>query len=81
MALLEAMSCAKPPVIRDIDTYNWLNGGKNCLKAEEDFKSLIESLQDQDLREELGKNAQEKSKQFELNKVGDELVDVYQHLV
>ncbi|MFB6100763.1 MAG: glycosyltransferase family 4 protein [Candidatus Nanohalobium sp.] len=81
MALLEAMSCGKPPVIRNIKTYEWLTEGENCLKAENNFVPLIEELKNERLRQRIGGRAEEKSREFELEKVGEELVSVYRELV
>lgn len=82
MALLEAMSCGKPLIVRDIPTYEWLEDGSQCLKVTEDFVGAIERLRnDQSLRERLGQNAAEKSQAFTLDAVGDDLVSVYERLV
>lgn len=81
IALLEAMSASKPIVIRDIETYNWLDHEKNCLKAEEDFVAELERLKDSELREKLSKKVKQKSKEFEIDKIGPELVKVYKELV
>lgn len=81
IALLEAMSCGKPPVVRDIGTFEWMEDRKNCLKAETDFESQLEELKDAEKREEIGENAREKSREFELDRIGDELISVYRDLI
>lgn len=81
MALLEAMAASKPVVVRDIDTFQWLTDGEDCLKAEEDFKSELEKLKGPGAREELGKNSKEKSKQFELDNIGQKLTEMYKKLI
>jgi Glycosyltransferase len=81
MALLESMACAKPPVVRDIGTFEWLEDGENCLKAEKNFMPQLEKLKDESLRKEIGDNAEEKSKDLRLEKVGDDLVEVYRSLL
>jgi len=81
MALLEAMSAGKPLVVRDIEVYDWLENGKTCFKAEKGFEQQIEKLEDEELREKIGKNAREKSKEFELEKVGEKLVSLYHEVV
>jgi glycosyltransferase involved in cell wall biosynthesis len=84
IALLEAMSCGKPLVIRDIPTYDWLDDETHCLKASgaaEDFASKLDRLRDPDLRKQLGANAVEKSREFELDAVGEDLVSLYRDLV
>jgi 1,2-diacylglycerol-3-alpha-glucose alpha-1,2-glucosyltransferase len=81
IALLEAMGCGKPPVVRDIETFEWMEEGQDCLKAEEDFTEALERMKDPELREEIGENALESSQQFTLESVGDELVALYEELV
>jgi glycosyltransferase involved in cell wall biosynthesis len=81
MALLEAMACGKPPVVRDIGTFDWLEDGGDCLKVESAFTAPIERLLDPDLRREIGENAAETSEAFTLEAVGDELVGLYRRLV
>ena len=81
MALLESMAAGKPPVIRDIGTFEWLNHDENCLKAEQDFVSEIEKLKEESERKRIGENARNKSKDFTLEKVGEKLVETYRKLV
>lgn len=81
MALLESMACGKPPVVRDIDTFQWLEHGENCLKSEEDFEEQIRKLENEEKREYIGSNAEEKSREFRLEKIGDELVGLYEKLM
>ncbi|RBI64379.1 glycosyltransferase family 1 protein [halophilic archaeon] len=80
IALLEAMSCGKPLVVRDIDTYRWLEDGYHCLKAERDFAPQLDALKDPDRRERLGRNAKEKSEEFTIERVGDDLEALYRSL-
>lgn len=81
MALLESMAAGKPPVVRDIETFQWLEDGKNCLKAEEDFKDELESLKNEKERKKIGSVAEEKSEDFTLDAVGDNLLEVYESLL
>ena len=81
ISLLEALSCGKPVLIRDIEIFDWLEDGENCLKSKGEFKKELEKLKDKDLRQSIGAKAREKSKEFELDKVGDELVPVYKDLI
>lgn len=81
IALLEAMGCGKPPVVRDIETFEWLDHGINCLKAEEDFTTQLEKMKDDQNRQEIGNAAKQKSEEFTLESVGDELIGLYRELV
>ncbi|MFB6193126.1 MAG: glycosyltransferase family 4 protein [Candidatus Nanohaloarchaea archaeon] len=81
MALLEAMATRNPPVVRDIETFQWLDHGENCLKAEEDFAGEIEKMKDSEMRKKISENAKRKSREFELQKIGDELEEAYRDLL
>ncbi|MFB6080061.1 MAG: glycosyltransferase family 4 protein [Haloferacaceae archaeon] len=82
MALLEAMACGKPPVVRDIPTFEWLADGDTCLKAREDFTAPIErAIEDRDLRERIGRAASDASENYRLDAVGDDLVGVYRSVL
>ncbi|PSQ45871.1 glycosyl transferase family 1 [Halobacteriales archaeon SW_7_68_16] len=81
MALLEAMSCGTPPVVRDIPAFEWLTGGDDCLKATDgEFTDALASMLDADRRERIGERARERSTERTLDAVGDELVAVYREL-
>ena len=81
MALIEAMACSKPPVVSNIDTFQWLEHGKNCLKSQDHFKSEIEKLKIKEFREEIGENAEDKSQEFRLDNVGEKLEEIYTGLL
>jgi 1,2-diacylglycerol-3-alpha-glucose alpha-1,2-glucosyltransferase len=81
MALLESMACGKAPVVRDIETFQWLEDGENCLKSEENFVPQLEKLRDEEFREEIGSSAERKSKEFRLENIADDLVSVYREVV
>jgi glycosyltransferase involved in cell wall biosynthesis len=84
MALLEAMSCGIPPVVRSIPTYEWLEDRNNCRKADSvtGFETALrELLTDPDRRARIGKNARAESERFTLETVGKALLDCYRALV
>ena len=87
MALLEAMSCGKPPVVRAIPTYDWLNDGEDCLAVAADggADAFVDPLRrlctDPGLRTDIGSAAADRSEAFALDAVGDELVALYERLV
>jgi 1,2-diacylglycerol-3-alpha-glucose alpha-1,2-glucosyltransferase len=82
MALLEAMACGKPPVVRDIPTFEWLDNGRNCLKATGEFADPVARVaRDADLRADLGRSAALASNQYTLGTVSDDLVGLYRSLV
>nr|WP_234953639.1 glycosyltransferase [Salella cibi] len=83
MALLEAMSTGVPPVIRDIDTYDWLDDGQTCLKADsvDGFGTALRALvDDPDERDRIGQKARTETERFTLDTVGDQLVALYRDL-
>jgi len=79
MALLEAMACGLPPVVRDIETFDWLEHGADCLKADGRFEpALRRLLDDPDERERIGRAAGGRSEAFTLDAVGEQLVGLYE---
>jgi len=80
IALLEAMHCGKPVVIRDIETYEWLEDEVDCLKTSDNFAAELKKLKDEERRQKLGRAAEEKSKKFRLENVGEKLMSTYRNL-
>ncbi|MFC7057860.1 glycosyltransferase family 4 protein [Halovenus salina] len=81
MALLEAMAAGKPPVIRDIETYEWLDDGAHCLKADETFVEPLRRLIDSPYeRDRLGDAAGEKSEEFTIDAIADDIETLYQRV-
>ena len=81
IALLESMACGKAPLVRDIETFEWMKDGENCLKSEKNFKKQLEKLKNPEKRQEIGEKAKEKSKEFDIERIGDELVSLYEDLI
>jgi 1,2-diacylglycerol-3-alpha-glucose alpha-1,2-glucosyltransferase len=77
IALLEAMVAGTPVVVRDIPTFDWLEDGTHCLKADGEFEDTLNRLQDDNLRARLGENAAELASEFALTTVADQLADCY----
>ncbi len=84
MALLEAMATGAPPVVRSIPTYEWLDDGETCLKADsvEGFVAALEGLlADPAERERLGERARAAGEPYTLSAVGDDLLAVYESVL
>ncbi|RAW45189.1 glycosyltransferase family 1 protein [Halorubrum sp. 48-1-W] len=86
IALLEAMTAGKPVVVRDIETFAWLEDGRECLKTAADagvdaFVEAIGRLADPDLRERLGANAAARSEEFSLETVAERYRSLYEGVV
>ena len=81
IAVLEAMACGKPVVLRDIPVFEeFYTDGHDCLKCEthDEFRAALDRLADDpDLRRRLGENAKETASEHSLSRVGEKLVDAY----
>ncbi|AGB31999.1 glycosyl transferase group 1 [Natrinema pellirubrum DSM 15624] len=81
IALLEAMAAGKPVLVRDIETFSWLEDGADCLKASGDgvapFVDALERLRDPALRDRLGSNAADRSEAFSLEAVANQYQSLY----
>jgi len=84
MVLLEAAATELPILVRDIPAYNpWLKDGINCLKAkdEESFEPCLRSLiENQELRNELSKNAKLLAQEEDIKKLNKKLMEIYKKL-
>jgi 1,2-diacylglycerol-3-alpha-glucose alpha-1,2-glucosyltransferase len=85
IVILEAAACGKAIVVRDIPTYEgWLVDGVNCLKCktDDDFKKAVgRLLQDEKLREKLGKEAIKLAESRSIDKSIDKLVKIYENIL
>ncbi|WP_251329934.1 glycosyltransferase family 4 protein [Haloplanus pelagicus] len=81
IAVLEAMACGKPVVLRDIPVFEeFYTHGHDCLKCETraEFRDALDRLAaDPDLRERLGENARATASDHSLSRVGEKLVEAY----
>ncbi|WP_222918905.1 glycosyltransferase family 4 protein [Natrinema sp. SYSU A 869] len=84
IALLEAMTAGKPLLVRDIETFSWLEDGEECLKVADSgvsgFADALERLKDPALRNRLGTNAAHRSEEFSLSMVANRYQSLYEEV-
>ncbi|WP_020222919.1 glycosyltransferase family 4 protein, partial [Halarchaeum acidiphilum] len=85
LVALEAMACGKACVLSDLPVFReYFTDGEDCLlcETETEYVEAIERLAaDPGLRDELGANARETAREHSLDRVGEELADIYRDLV
>ncbi len=85
IAVLEAMACGKPVVLRDVPPFDELyTHGEDCLtcsSVDEFVDALHELDADPALRSRLGENARETAATHGLDRLGSELVETYDAMV
>ncbi|MFB6130260.1 MAG: glycosyltransferase family 4 protein [Salinigranum sp.] len=85
IAVLEAMACGKPVVLRDIPVFEeFFTDGEDCLKCSTraEFRAALDRLSsDPELRRRLGEAARETASEHSLARVGERLVGAYESLL
>ncbi len=84
IALLEAMAAGKPVVVRDIESFDWLEDGRDCLKVSdgvEGFETALRKLEQPRRRRTLGARAAERSAEFSLESLAERYESLYSELL
>lgn len=84
LTVLEAASCGKPILIRNIPAFNYIEDGVACLKGhnKEEFKEHLKKLlNNKDLGDKLSKNAVKVSEKHSLEKIGQKLKQIYEEIM
>lgn len=86
LVLVEAMAAGKPIVATNVGGIPYVvDEGKNGFivnygESEDIAKSILQLLEDDDLRLEMGKNGKRKAMSFTLDKIGKQTYDIYKTL-
>jgi glycosyltransferase involved in cell wall biosynthesis len=84
IAVLEAMACGKPCILRDIPVFReFYEHEHDCLFCEtrEEFAAALDRLaENPELRERLGANARQTAAEHSLDRVGERLVSAYEEV-
>lgn len=86
ISLLEAIASKRPSVIRDLPVFDWLEDGKECLKAKNDeefYEKTKLLVEDENLRNQIKENAYDKliSEGHNLKDVAKRLREIYENLL
>lgn len=84
MTLLEAMGTGIPIIATNVGGIpDILENNKEAILVSNDCKDIVEALnklaKDESLREKLGKNAKEKSKNFSSNCMAKKYLEIYKN--
>lgn len=79
--LLEAMATENAILVRDIEPFSWLEDGRYCLKANNDFAAKIEALTAPELRRRLTQEARSLCEGFSISSLSDKLEQCYESVV
>jgi len=83
IVVLEAASCEKPMVLRDIPAFNYCEHKGECLKGKkrDEFVDLIRMIvENPDFRGEISSNAKKMAKKHSLKNTGKRLSEIYKEV-